>query len=153
MDPLSIVPLNEGHAEVLSALFNADGGDYRKFFHPFPFDADSIRKILSELREDRFWGIYCGEALIGFFMLRGLDAGFSIPSYGAYIAKKYSGKGVSRLTLQFIEAWCKLNGIPKVMIKVHPENLAAKRSYEAFGVVPGGTDPKNGHLIYYRSVE
>ena len=152
MNSLSVTLLSARDAEALSKLLESGGESYSKYFHPFSFDAGSLEKILSGLKKDKFWGIYIDNALIGLFMLRGLDAGFPIPSYGVYVAKEYSCKGLSSLTLHFITAWCKLNSIEKVMIKVHPENYTAKRIYEKSGAVPAGIDPKNANLIYYLSV-
>lgn len=152
MNSLGIIPLREGDAAALSKLLKSDGDAYSKYFQPFSFDADSLVKILSTSKKDKFWGVYAADALIGFFMLRGMDAGYDIPSYGVYIAKDYSGKGVSRLTLQFVEVWSKLNDIQKVMIKVHPENHAAKSVYEKSGAVAAGIDPKNANLIYFLNI-
>ena len=152
MTSLSILPLNTGDAPTVSKLLKSDGDAYNRFFQPFPFDVDTLKKILSDIKKDKFWGIYSADTLIGFFMLRGLDAGFDIPSYGVYVAKEYSGKGVSSLTLQFVEVWGKLNNIQKVMIKVHPENHTAKRIYEKSGAVAAGMDPKNANLVYFLSI-
>lgn len=152
MTSLSILPLKAGDAPAFSKLLKSDGEAYCKFFQPFPFDVDTLRKILSDLKKDKFWGIYSADMLIGFFMLRGLDSGFDIPSYGVYVAKEYSGKGVSRLTLQFVEVWGKLNNIHKVMIKVHPENHVAKSVYEKAGAAASGIDPKNSNLVYYLTI-
>ncbi|HCD37163.1 MAG TPA: hypothetical protein DEQ77_00220 [Candidatus Omnitrophica bacterium] len=152
MTSLSILPLKAGDAPAFSRLLKSDGDAYGRFFQPFAFDVVTLKKILLDIKKDKYWGIYSADTLIGFFMLRGLDAGFDIPSYGVYIAKEYAGKGVSRLTLQFVEVWGKLNNIQKVMIKVHPENHTAKRIYEKSGAVPAGIDPKNANLVYFLSI-
>lgn len=152
MNSLSILSLKPADAAALSGLLKSDEVGYHRYFQPFPFDATTLEKVLAEAKMDRFWGIYIDTVLIGFFMLRGLDSGYDIPSYGVYVSKGRSGRGISGLTLNFVEVWCKLNNIRKVMIKVHPENLIAKRVYEKAGALPAGTDKKNGNLVYYLSI-
>jgi RimJ/RimL family protein N-acetyltransferase len=38
------------------------------------------------------------------------------------------------------------------MLKVHPDNLIAKKIYEDFGFVNEGIDNKIGHLIYFKNL-
>ncbi|OGN79776.1 MAG: hypothetical protein A2X26_13200 [Chloroflexi bacterium GWC2_49_37] len=152
MRSFGIAPLKVEAAFELSKMLKADSTEYSKYFQPFRFDEDTLTAVLSAMREDQFWGVYSGDALVGFFMLRGFDAGFSIPSYGVYIAEKFSGNGISKLTLQFVRVWCRMENIPKVMIKVHPQNQIAKKAYEKSGAVLEGLDPKNANLIYALSI-
>ena len=85
-------------------------------------------------------------------MLRGFDEGYEIPSYGVWISKKYSAMGLSKLTLQHAVSICKINGIKKLLLKVHPENKRAKMIYENFGFTKESVDPKNNNLIYYKDI-
>ena len=36
------------------------------------------------------------------------------------------------------------------MLKVHPDNLTAKKIYEDYGFLNEGIDSKIGHLIYFK---
>jgi L-amino acid N-acyltransferase YncA len=80
-------------------------------------------------------------------MLRGLDQGYDIPSYGVMISQKHSNKGFGKLTLYHAIAYCKLNGIKILMLKVHPDNLYAKKMYLDLGFEHTGTDERIGHLV------
>lgn len=145
---LRIVPLTMDDSQALSDMLLSSSPEYQKYFTPFPFGYDSILQTLSLVREDRYWGIWLDKELAGFFMLRGMDSGFEVPSYGVSIAERYAGCGLMTCTLHFVKSWCKLNHVRELMLKVHPENFTARATYESFGFVRTGVDPKNDNLIY-----
>lgn len=148
---IKILPLSD--AENLSNLLSASDNNYSQHFIPFAFDLNTINKILDKLTDDKFFGVYVDEILVGFYMLRGFDEGYEIPSYGVWISEKYSGLGLSKLTLQHAITFCKANNIKKIMLKVHPDNTIAKNIYEKFGFIENGVDEKNSNLIYYKTLD
>ncbi len=149
MRDLSISILNSTDSAALSAMLKSNSKEYQQYFYPFSFEKDEIIKILGQAREDKYWGVWKDQRLVAFFMLRGFDAGYEIPSYGVCVAETEKGNGLLKLSLQFVFTWCKLYSVPKLMLKVHPENLAAKETYEKFGFLQSGIDPKNKHIIYH----
>jgi len=149
---VEIKELQSEQASTLSALILNAPKDYSKYFVPFSFEEDSINKIISNAVNDKYFGIFINDDLAGFYMLRGFDEGYDIPSYGIWISDKYSGLGLSKLTLQHAISFCKLNGLKKIMLKVHPEHTIAKNIYENFGFKQQGFDEKNSNLIYYKSL-
>lgn len=144
--------INVHHSEELANLLQGSDKEYSKYFIPFTFDLETISGILSKAIKDQIYGIYVQNEIAGFYMLRGFDEGYSVPSYGVWIAKKFSGKGLSTFTLQHAISFCKLNSIKKIMLKVHPDNLAAKHIYEKYGFKQTGIDPKILHLIYHKDL-
>jgi RimJ/RimL family protein N-acetyltransferase len=132
---------------------SSSNGNGTKYFTPFSFEEDSIKKIINNAVNDKYFGIFINDELIGFYMLRGFDEGFEVPSYGVWISDKFSGLGLSKLTLQHAITFCKINNIKKIMLKVHPENIIAKSIYEAFGFKQEGFDDNNSNLIYYKSLD
>ncbi len=147
-----IFTLNPADAGELTALLISSRKEYSEHFIPFPFEFDVIKKILTEKILDRYFGLRVDGKLAGFYMLRGFDNGYQIPSYGVWIAEEFSGRGLSKLTLQHAVAFCKLNGIKKLMLKVAPDNLTAKSIYENFGFAFSGVDKNIGHLIYFKDL-
>ncbi|MDI6739173.1 MAG: GNAT family N-acetyltransferase, partial [Candidatus Edwardsbacteria bacterium] len=119
---------------------------------PFAFDRDTVTKVLSQARADRYYGIYIAGKIAGFFMLRGFDQGYAIPAYGVWIAPNFAGKGLAELTLKQAMAVCRVSGIETLMLKVHPENIIAKGIYERNGFVAAGYDEKNGNIIYHKKL-
>lgn len=140
------------HAREFSELLLSAPVEYSKYFIPFSFDLLSVSKVLSQAIKDRYYGIYIGGKIAGFFMLRGFDQGYQIPAYGVWIAPQYGGKGLAELTLKQAVAICRVNGIETLMLKVHPENVIAKRLYERNGFVAVGSDENNGNMIYHKNL-
>ena len=152
---LKAVELKELKSEdalTLSDLLLAADKNYSKHFHPFSFDDITITKILESATNNKYFGVFVDEVLAGFYMLRGFDEGYDIPSYGIWIAEQFSGLGLSKLTLQHAISYCKVNGIKKIMLKVHPNNSIAINIYENFGFKQKGIDTKNNNLIFYKDL-
>ena len=149
---LEIIELTPDFASVLSKKLLEESRDYIGHFIPFDFSEDSIQKILRSKKADKFFGLFLSKELVGFYMLRGFDEGYETPSYGVWISSKYSNKGLSTLTLYHAFAFCKLNGIKTLMLKVHPDNSTAKNLYEKFGFKQTGIDERIKHLIYHKSI-
>ena len=149
LEDLSIKKLTSESAEELSKLLLTNDPEYSKYFIPFSFDLQTIKDRMENLKQDSFWGIFINYKLVGFYLLRGFDEGYEIPSYGVWISKEFSGKGSSKLTLQHAISFCKLNHIGNLMLKVHPDNIIAKKIYERFGFHKSGIDPNNDNIIYH----
>lgn len=142
-------PLRSEDAPHLSRMLSSQPPDYARHFHPFDFDEISISDILSRARRDIFMGMYWGGRLAGFFMLRGWDAGYGVPAYGVLIDRAFSRSGLGKLSLDAALTICRLAAAPRLMLKVHPDNLVAKRLYEGAGFVATGIDDANHNLIYH----
>ena len=149
---LEIIELTSDSASILSKKLLEESRDYIGHFIPFDFSESSIQNILSSKKADKFFGLFLNKELVGFYMLRGFDEGFETPSYGVWISSKYANKGLSTLTLYHAFAFCKLNGIKTLMLKVHPDNSIAKNLYEKFGFIQTGIDERIKHLIYHKSI-
>lgn len=152
MKEILIKKLGSESAKEISDLLQKENSEYSKYFIPFEFDFQTISNRMRNLHYDTFWGIYVNGKLAGFYMLRGFDEGYEIPSYGVWISKEFSGKGLSKLTLQHAISYCKLNQIKEIMLKVHPDNVIAKKIYEDFGFIKTGVDVRNNNLIYRKKL-
>jgi RimJ/RimL family protein N-acetyltransferase len=149
VDGFKILPLEKEDAPQLSEMLRAQSPDYTRFFTPFSFDQDAMTDILVRKNLDVFMGIFWGDELAGFFMLRGWDEGYEAPSYGVLIAEKYRGYGLTRLSLKMAKSICKLRQSPRIMLKVHPDNMAARSLFEEAGFIQTGSDAANGCLVYH----
>jgi len=147
MKDLNITRLSPGDASALSRLLMDDSDDYRKYFIPFATDIESLEDRLESVCEDRYWGVWFEATLVGFFMMRGFDEGYQRPSFGVYIAQVYSGRGLSRLALDYCMSWCRMNHIGAMMLKVHPDNRYARQTYENAGFTVDDICPRTGHTI------
>ena len=147
MNDLAITRLLATDAPSLSQLLNGDDKEYQQYFIPFAADPESLAQRLATAGEDRYWGVWNGPALAGFFMMRGFDEGYSRPSFGVYIGSAHAGQGLSRLALEYCMSWCRFNNINAMMLKVHPENRYARHSYEKAGFTAIDTCPRTGHTV------
>jgi ribosomal protein S18 acetylase RimI-like enzyme len=145
--------LGAADAPLLAAMLSSQSQDYTRYFRPFPFDEAAIHGFLSAARQDMYFGVFWDEALVAFFMLRGWDKGYDVPAYGVVVDDEHRGMGLGRLTLEMSKTICRLRGAERLMLKVHPENVAAKHLYESAGFVQTGIDPRNDNLIYHFSFE
>jgi [ribosomal protein S18]-alanine N-acetyltransferase len=103
-------------------------------FTPFPMTAKTAATLLSEPREDRYYGAFtpAGE-LVALSMLRGWDEGFVVPSFGIAVDARRHGRGVgTRMTAWTVEQ-ARALGAPSVRLTVYADNPGARRIYERLG--------------------
>ena len=150
---LEIHKLKTSDANQLSIKLSDEPEDYIKYFDPFDFSEPTIKRILEQSIKDIYFGLFINNQLAGCYMLRGFDEGYKIPSYGVWIASKYSNSGLSTLTLFHAFSFCKLNKIKKLMLKVYPDNIVAKKLYESLGFHQTGIDTNGNKLIYHKTFD
>jgi RimJ/RimL family protein N-acetyltransferase len=146
---LTIRSLREADAAALVDLLSAQPPEYARFFTPFPFESPWIESMLRNRVRDGYFGVWSVSRLVAFFMLRGWDAGYEVPSYGVVVDYEHRGLGLARLTLAASKAMCRMMGSSRLMLKVHPENEVAIHAYESEGFVRTGRDDASGQFIYH----
>ena len=145
---IRIEPLLPFDAEASSRLLSETGDEEGRFFDGLPKEPVALRSILLSAQADRYWAIRVEDALVGLFMLRGFDAGYSSPSFGVMIKRPFRGVGLGRLALQYAEAWCRLQKVESLMLTVSQENRRALALYQACGFVADGERSRKGNLIF-----
>jgi len=144
---LEIRKLKENDGLSLSEMLTSSGNEHSKWFTPFAFDYESICSVLRNACADLYFGFFVKDIIVGFYLLRGFDEGFSRPSYGIWVKPEYQNMGLAHLSLAHCLTICQLLHVSELMLKVHPLNYKAKRIYEKSGFVHVGTDEKNGNYI------
>jgi RimJ/RimL family protein N-acetyltransferase len=147
MDEATITPLESKDAGALSALLQRQRREYIAHFHPFGSDAETIERVLTGARRDRFWALRWNGELAGFFMLRGFDEGYARPAFGVAVGEEFAGRGLGRLALAESLRWCRENSCEAVMLKVSPDNPPAKALYVANGFREIGQCERTGHIM------
>lgn len=122
-------------AEPMAHALCGESDGYLKFFHPFPFTGSEIRRRIENAVRDRYVLMHdeSNDRLIGFYMLRGLDEGYSEPMFGLYVCSSFSGIGIGALATQHAIVTCRLDGIRGLELKVYAENEKALRIYSELG--------------------
>jgi RimJ/RimL family protein N-acetyltransferase len=149
---IEIKELKSEHISSLVKKLSGDPPEYYKYFTAFELSTETLSGFVSNAVRDKYYGIFAGDVIAGFYMLRGFDAGYDIPSYGVWISSQFANKGLSKLTLYHAFAFCRMNKIKKLMLKVRPENIIAKNLYESQGFKQTGFDNSNGNLVYQKSI-
>jgi GNAT superfamily N-acetyltransferase len=153
LQTVEIRSLHSIHAsDIYSLIANSDPNYYR-YFTAFEANLEVIEGFLARARRDQYLGFFIRDVLVGFFMLRGLDEGYKVPSYGVFISENYQSFGLARLSLIYTFSFCKMNHIEKLMLKVHPLNVYALKIYREFGFVENQIDPSNNNLVFYKDID
>jgi RimJ/RimL family protein N-acetyltransferase len=149
---IRIEPLMPLDADAGVRLLKESGDDEGRFFEGLPKDPEALRSILLSSQADCYWAIRVEEMLVGLFMLRGFDAGYSAPSFGVVIKRAFRGAGLGRLALKYAEAWCRLKKVESMMLTVSEENQRALALYESCGFVCGRERSMKGNLIFRKQL-
>ncbi len=146
---VAVRSLTVENAAELSSMLVALPRDYARFFSPFEFGLETVSHVLSNQGDDVFVGVYWMDKIIGFFMLRGWNDGYEVPSFGIIIDKKYRGYGLEMLSLDAAKTICRLRGAERMMLKMHPDNISARGVMRKIGFIQTGVEPGSGNIIYH----
>jgi len=149
---VEIRKLSIGNAPDICNLAKVSRKEYFQYFTAFELIPEVVEAFLTKANKDQYLGFFINNSLVGFYMLRGLDAGYSIPSYGVFISEAYQSIGLAGLSVMHALSFCKLNRISKLMLKVHPENKKALEIYRNYGFIETGFDPANGNLVFHKQI-
>jgi ribosomal-protein-alanine N-acetyltransferase len=110
------------------------------YFHPHPMTPEHAAWVEAYDGQDVY--LWTDHAY-GF--LRGWDEGYAVPSLGIAVATDSQGKGHGRAMMLRLheEAWKR--GAPMIRLRVHPDNVRARRLYESMGYVEAGVE--RGELL------
>jgi RimJ/RimL family protein N-acetyltransferase len=147
-ESLTIRSLTIEDAAAISLLLKSQSPEYARFFYAFSFDESVIAKILAERVKDVYSGIFWEGRLLSVLMLRGWDAGYEIPSFGVLVDETYRGHGFIWLALDVAKHISKLRGAPRLMLKLHPDNISEKGARRR-GARQVGVEAETGNVIYH----
>lgn len=132
--PLELRRVGKEHERGLARFFEAmvaEGAD--RWFHPHPFTADHASFLAGYQGRDLYYVATQGDTVLAYGMLRGWEEGYEVPSLGIAVLARARASGLARTFMQFLHSAARLNGAPRVRLKVYPENTAARRLYESLG--------------------
>lgn len=131
---LEIVQLGPALQVALIDLFDEirQSGD-TVLFHPHPFTADEAARLCCAMGDDLYYALLVHDRILGYGMLRGWDAGYSVPSLGIIVRAEARGKGLGKLLMHHLHAAAQLRGAPRIRLKVYQQNDTARHMYEQLG--------------------
>ena len=123
----------------LSAFFEHNNiCDIVKKFNPFPLNEKTAYFIANEEHKDKYYGAFFENDIIGFYMLRGMDDGYEIPSFGILVDFEYQKKDIGKKMMQHAIQESLENKYPAIRLSVYNTNEIAVRLYKKFGFVEQG---------------
>ena len=129
-----ICPLTLAHAEGLKRLFETlIERKLDHFFHPHPLTKAAADEIASYHGRDFYCVAAEGPNVLAYGMLRGWDAGYTIPSLGLAVHPDWQGRGLGRLLMQFLTFVAIQRGATKIRLSVHNQNKTAIALYQKLG--------------------
>ena len=115
------------------------------FFRPHPFTAEEARRVANHSGRDVYGLLEDGRSPVAYGMLRGWDEGYSMPSLGIAVRTSAQGRGYGRRMLGHLHDEARRRGAQKIRLRVHPDNVPARRLYESFDYQYEGED--RGELV------
>ncbi|MCA1615553.1 MAG: GNAT family N-acetyltransferase [Acidobacteria bacterium] len=147
-ESLAVRELRAEDAGLVSSMLKAQPPEYARFFYAFSFEEEDIARVLSALDRDVYAGVFWRGRLVGVFMLRGWDAGYEVPSFGVLIDERHRGGAFMRLALDMAKLICRLSGAPRLMAKIHPDNVSP-RGARRLGFTQVGVEAETGNVLYH----
>jgi RimJ/RimL family protein N-acetyltransferase len=115
------------------------------FFRPHPFTPAMARRIARRRGRDAYAMLVDDGGATAYGMLRGWDEGYHTPSLGIAVRTDRQGQGLGRLMMLELHRVAAERGAPAVRLRVHPDNVRARRLYETLGYAYTGHD--RGELV------
>ena len=131
---LSIEPLGPSNVGELADLLVAV--EARWFSHA---SAEAAVGFLAEPADVHVLGRADGE-VVAFGMLRGWQEGYDVPSLGIAIRHDREGRGYGRAMMSALERLARERGAAQIRLRVHPDNVRARRLYEGQGYRAAGME-------------
>jgi [ribosomal protein S18]-alanine N-acetyltransferase len=106
---------------------------------------EAARAFLAEPEDVHILGRLGGD-VVAFGMLRGWHEGYAVPSLGIAVRRDLEGRGVGRAMMDALERSARERGADAIRLRVHPDNVRARRLYLARGYVDKGME-RDQHLM------
>jgi glycosyltransferase involved in cell wall biosynthesis/ribosomal protein S18 acetylase RimI-like enzyme len=130
VERLVLRPLERGDERALARLFVRNHGpEITARFDPFPLTAEAAREITCKPHQDRYYGAFLGDRIVGMAMLRGWDEGYEVPSFGVLVDADFHGRGVGGRLTDFAIGEAERLASPGVRLSVYASNPLAHQMY------------------------
>ena len=122
-----------------------------KLFHPHGFGYVDADNICNHQGKDLYYGVFSGDDILGYGMLRGWSDGYDVPSLGIVISWKVRGLGLGKMFMSFLHSAERNRGAKSIRLTVLKENVVAKSLYESLGYTFSESgDSFVGELVFNR---
>ena len=134
MPDITIEPLDQSNVLELAEMLGSV--DPRFFSHASP---EAAWQFLAQPVDIHVLGRVDGE-VVAFGMLRGWYEGYDTPSLGIAVRTDRQGHGDARAMMAALKQLARERGATKIRLRVHPDNVRARRLYDAQGFRNAGME-------------
>lgn len=121
------------------------------FFRPHLFTRNEATRIATQVGRDTFGVLVEGGRPVAYGFLRGWDEGYAVPTLGIAVRSGDQGRGLGRVMMTHLHAEAARRGATVVRLRVHADNITARRLYESIGYVYTGEE--RGELVMLADLE
>jgi len=122
---------DSGDIEAVTDLFIELDSD--PYFHPHEMDRSTAEAIAGYRGRDVYLVAWDGERAVAYGMLRGWDEGFAVPALGVAVVATAVGRGLGQAMMAALHREARRRGSTAVRLRVHPDNVRARRLYALVG--------------------
>ena len=120
-----------------ASFFNVDHGNERRTMDFFE----------NGKRDHRFFGLFEDGRLLAYAFIWDVDR--TVVWFGIAVRDGVQGRGLGGRLTQLVLEECRRAGHAAVLLRTHPDNVRARKLYEAQGFEQLGTHP-SGEILYMR---
>jgi ribosomal protein S18 acetylase RimI-like enzyme len=138
-EPLRFAPVGPDDGHDLGEFFEAlaSDPDTPRLFHPHPLTRAYARELcgrVGRMRDGYFLAWFAGR-IVAYWMLRGWDEGYAVPSFGVAVHPLARGLRLGAAALEHAISVSRERGAEKLRLTVYRSNARALRVYRRFGFV------------------
>jgi len=134
--------LRPGDGAALAELFASIDSTH---FRPHPFTPEEADRVVRYQGGDVYAALEVNGRFVAYGILRGWDEGFAVPSLGIGVRADLRRRGYGREMMVWLAEEAKRRGADRIRLRVHPDNIGARRLYESLGYGYAGED--RGELV------
>lgn len=128
----------------LAELFAAIDPTY---FHPHPLTPEGAADIARYEGRDVYLVLRDEGRPVAYGFLRGWDEGYEVPSLGIAVRTDAQGHGFGRALMAQLHDAARKRGARQIRLRVHPDNVPARRLYESLGYQDAGVE--RGEILMF----
>lgn len=146
------VPVTAETRSALRAFFRRNfRPEITESFTAFALDETQADQIAAHRGKDRYFLFFDSGIPVGFWMLRGWDEGYEVPSFGVFVDYEHQGKGLGREMVREAIRVARQMMSPAVRLTVYRNNTRAVGLYLSEGFTISG-DPQAEKLVMLKTL-
>ena len=136
-ESLHFAPVGPDDAHDLGEFFEvlASDPDTPRLFHPHPLTRAYAHELCAHVGDGRdgYFLAWYADRIVAYWMLRGWDEGYVVPSFGVAVHPSARGLRLGAASLEHAIEVSRSRGAPRLRLTVYRSNERALQVYRRFG--------------------